>query len=81
MMFDSIKTKIASTSSSLSRHHSTIPQKMKKLQQEWQADLLKPTFLLRGASDMAIYRLTIATTLIGFVINLYYINELRMKFR
>lgn len=30
---------------------------------------------------MAIYRLTIATTLIGFVINLYYINELRMKFR
>lgn len=40
MMFDSIKTKIASTSSSLSRHHSTIPQKMKKLQQEWQVCII-----------------------------------------
>ncbi|XP_043802176.1 uncharacterized protein LOC122719951 [Apis laboriosa] len=81
MMFDSIKTKIASTSNSISRNHSTIPEKMKKLQQEWQADLSKPTFLLRGTSDLIIYRLTIATTLIGFVVNLYYLNELRLKFR
>lgn len=40
MMFDSIKTKIASTSSSLSRHQSTIPAKMKKLQQEWQVCII-----------------------------------------
>lgn len=39
MMFDSIKTKIASTSN-FSRHHSTIPPKMKKLQQEWQVCII-----------------------------------------
>ncbi|XP_003689911.1 uncharacterized protein LOC100870212 [Apis florea] len=80
MMFDSIKTKVASTSN-FSRHHSTIPPKMKKLQQEWQADLSKPTFLLRGTSDLILYRFTIVTTVLGFIINLYYINELRLKFR
>ncbi|PBC31196.1 Cytochrome c oxidase subunit [Apis cerana cerana] len=75
MMFDSIKTKIASTSSSLSRHQSTIPPKMKKLQQEWQVDLSKPSFLLRGTSDLIIYRVTVATTLLGFVM-IYKINHL-----
>lgn len=40
MMFDSIKTKIASTSNSISRNHSTIPEKMKKLQQEWQVCII-----------------------------------------
>lgn len=39
MMFDSVKTKPVSTSSSGKQNYSTVPAKLKKLQQEWQVNI------------------------------------------
>ncbi|XP_033312901.1 uncharacterized protein LOC117212311 [Bombus bifarius] len=80
MMFDSVKTKPVSTSLSGKQNYSTVPAKLKKLQQEWQADLTKPTYLLRGRSDNMIVAGLSAVSAICFVANMYYLLELRKKF-
>ncbi|KOX72107.1 hypothetical protein WN51_00968 [Melipona quadrifasciata] len=79
LMFDTIKTKVASTSLS-KQHYSTIPSKMKKFQQEWQASN-EPTYLLRGSSDKLIYYFSVVTCVIGTVVNLYYTSQLLKKFK
>ncbi|CAD1472768.1 unnamed protein product, partial [Heterotrigona itama] len=79
LIFDTIKTKVASTSLS-KQHYSTIPPKMKKLQQEWQASDA-PTYLLRGKSDQLIYYFCVATCVAGTVVNMYYTYELLQKFK
>ena len=78
-MFDSVKTKL-STSLSGKQNYSTVPAKIKKLQQEWQADLTKPTYLLRGGSDKMIVVGLSALIAVSFVTNMYYMLQLKKKF-
>ncbi|XP_071864519.1 uncharacterized protein [Bombus fervidus] len=79
MMFDSVKTK-PSTVLSGKQNYCTVPAKIKKLQQEWQADLTKPTYLLRGGSDKMIVVGLSAFIAIGFISNMYYLLQLKKKF-
>ncbi|KAK1126290.1 hypothetical protein K0M31_004921 [Melipona bicolor] len=79
LMFDSIKTKVASTSLS-KQHYSTITPKMKKLQQEWQASDA-PSYLLRGSSDKLIYYFSVVATITSTVVNFYYTCVLMKKFK
>ncbi|KAK9307835.1 hypothetical protein QLX08_001915 [Tetragonisca angustula] len=79
LLFDSIKTKVASTSLS-KQHYSTIPSKMKKLQQHWQANDA-PTYLIRGTSDKLIYYFCVVATVASTAVNLYYTCKLIKKFK
>ncbi|XP_076766157.1 uncharacterized protein LOC143433000 [Xylocopa sonorina] len=80
MIFDAIKTKVATSIGSKKQGYSTLSPKMIKLQQQYQADLTKPTYLLRGGPDKMLYGFSCAMLAITTLLNAYYFTQLLKKY-
>nr|XP_003706162.1 PREDICTED: uncharacterized protein LOC100882819 [Megachile rotundata] len=78
LIYDSIKTKPVQTA--VRRHKSTLHPRMEQLYKKFQEDMTKPSYLLRGTSDLIIFRICVALTTISLGFSAYYFIELKKKF-